>query len=100
MGLLSAGLLGSSAGSVDLFFPPKALIAGRGSVLLATVFSILVGGYLGGFQSLPINRVEPIKSVIVLPTIVTAIFADLLEMALAEESIGDLDSRSGHDFIY
>jgi hypothetical protein len=79
MGLLSAGLLGSNAGSVDLFLPPKALVAGctettacqglicrvsemqvrtRGSVLLATVFSILVGGYLGGFQSIPINRVE------------------------------------------
>lgn len=99
MGLLSTGLLGGSAGSSDLFLPAKALVAGKGTMLLAGVFSFLVGSYLRGLQSFSLHGVEPIKGVVVLPAVVRTIIADFLQMALAKESICDLDGCNRHDFI-
>jgi len=68
-------------------------------VFLATVLAILVGGHLGGSYWISIRGVEPVESVVVLPSVVVAILADFLEMGLAEESICDFNGCSGlgHD---
>jgi len=99
--LLSAGLLGCRAGSVDLFLPAEALFAARGTMLLAEVFTILVGRRTRGIQRVPVHGFKPKESVVFLPAIVAACFTDFLEMLPAEDSICDLDSgagRGGHGY--